>query len=540
LVTASNNRLSDIELEIMWSRLISIADEAATALRRTAFSTNVRESNDYAIVLLDGAGANLAENSSAVPSFVGVLPRTVSALLKVIPREAWQPGDCIVTNDPWLGTGHLPDLVVVSPVYFKAQLIGFVASVAHLPDIGGTAFSVTCRDVFEEGLRIPPMKFLNGGVVNADLVALIGANVRVADQVLPDIFAQISAHSVAQRGLCEFITSTGLDDLSEVSDALQAKADAAMRQAILELPDGEYRSVVRADGFAGAETEIHCCVRIDGSRLVVDYAGTSPQASLGINSVLNYTYAYTVYPLKCALDPETPHNEGSYKSIEVHAPQGSILNPSFPAPCNARHLTGQLLAGVLFECLAQVAPHRILAEAGSAPSLRATFSGTRADGQRFSQMLMCSGGMGASAQGDGLSCTPFPTNTGSGSMEIFEATAPLLVRRKELLANSGGKGMYRGGLGQEIEIEATGDRPVLVSLMVERTRYPARGLRGGGLGAPARAMLSNGTSLDPKSLLELQPRQALILSFAGGGGFGDPSCRHRDLISSDEVSGYTT
>jgi N-methylhydantoinase B len=536
---SSTGAPGNIELEIMWSRLISVADEAATALRRTAFSTNVRESNDYAVVLLDEKGANLAENSSAVPSFVGVLPRTVSALLKVIPREDWHPGDCIVTNDPWLGTGHLPDLVVASPVYFDGRLIGFVASVAHLPDIGGTSFSATCRDVFEEGLRIPPMKFLTSGMENADLLTLLRANVRIADQVVPDIYAQIAAHSVAQKGLCEFLAGTGLRDLSQVSTSLQAKADAAMRQAILELPDGEYRSVVRADGYDDAETEIHCCLRVNGSKLTVDYSGTSPQAGRGINSVLNYTYAYTVYPLKCALDPETPHNEGSYQSIEVLAPEGSILNPAFPAPCNARHLTGQLLAGAIFECLAQVAPARVLAEAGSAPSLRAVFSGTRVDGERFSQMLMCSGGMGASAQGDGLSCMPFPTNTGSGSMEVFEGTAPLLVRRKELRAGSGGEGQYRGGLGQEIEIETIGARPVHVSLMVERTIYPARGLQGGGSGASANATLSDGTSLDPKSRVELQPGDRLTLSFAGGGGFGDPADRDAELVLADKASGYT-
>ncbi|MCG7505344.1 hydantoinase B/oxoprolinase family protein [Mesorhizobium retamae] len=539
LATTDTKPISDIDLEIMWSRLISIADEAAIALKRTAFSTIVRESNDYAVVLLDENAANLAENSSAVPSFVGVLPRTLSSLLKITPPEEWHPGDCVVTNDPWLGTGHLPDLVVASPVYFKSKLIGFVASVAHLPDIGGTSLSATCHDVFEEGLRIPPMKLLDGGKANANLLDLIRANVRVADQVIPDIFAQISAHSVAQKGLCNFLAATGLSDLSRVSGALQAKSEAAMGRAIMELPDGEYRAVVKADGYGDRETEIHCCLRVDGANLSVDYSGTSPQVNFGINSVLNYTYSYTVYPLKCALDPETPHNEGSYKTIKVHAPEGSILNPVFPAPCNARHLTGQLLAGAIFECLAQAAPDRILAESGSAPSLRAMFSGARADGERFSQMLMCSGGMGASARGDGLSCMPFPTNTGAGSIEMFEGAAPLLIQRKELLASSGGQGCFRGGLGQEIEIEAVGKRPIQVSLMVERTKYPARGLQGGGNGSPAKAALGNGVSLDPKSRVELHPGETITLSFAGGGGFGNPAERSQALIASDKASGYT-
>lgn len=531
--------INGVRLEVIWSRLISIANEAATALRRTAFSTVVRESNDFAVVILDENGASLAENTIGVPAFLGVLPRAVASLLEEIPVDEWHEGDCIITNDPWMGAGHLPDLVVAAPIFHRGRRVGFSATVAHLPDIGGTVFSADCRDFFEEGVRILPTKFIAAGKENAEVLRFIRGNVRLPDLVVRDIYAQVAAHSVVARGVQEFLTASRLPDFSTISSALHERADIAMRNAITALPDGEYRSVVTADGYDGKETEIHCLIGIEGSNLSVDYAGTSPQIDRGLNSVFNYTYAYTVYPLKCALDPVTPHNDGSYRAVDVTAPLGSILNPRFPAPCNARQLTGQLLAGAIYKCLAQIIPDRVMAESGSAPTLRAVFSGLDGtSGERFSQMLMCSGGMGASARRDGHSCTPFPTNTGSGSIEAFEGLAPLLVRRKELVAGSGGDGRYRGGLGQEIEIEVTAPHAIGMSLMCDRIIHPPQGLFGGGAGLPVSVSLSSGRPLHPKSRTDLQPGERLVLRYAGGGGFGDPVERAREDIRHDRENGY--
>lgn len=534
----SANEMNGVGLEILWSRLISIADEAAATLRRTAFSTIVRESNDFAVVILDEKGASLAENSIGVPSFLGVLPRTVGCLLEHIPVEDWNDGDVIVTNDPWIGAGHLPDLVVASPIFHHGRRVGFCATVAHLPDIGGTIFSADCRDFYEEGLRILPTKLMRAGRENEDVFRFIRGNVRVPDQVVRDIDAQLAAHSVVRTGIRDFLGSADLADLSDISTALHERADAAMRMAIAGLPDGDYRSVVRADGYEGRETEIRCCITVAGDTLSIDFAGTSPQIDRGLNSVFNYTYAYTVYPLKCALDPLTPHNDGSYRSVTVTAPLGSILNPRFPAPCNARHLTGQLIAGAVHRCLAEAIPDQVLAESGGAPSLRAVFSGQDASGERFSQILMCSGGMGASARGDGLACTPFPTNTGSGSIEAFEGLAPLLVRRKELLANSGGSGRHRGGLGQEIEIEVMSSKTVVLSLMGDRMKNLPLGLLGGGSGQGVGMTLASGRALAPKARTELVPGDRLILRYAGGGGFGDPGERDPADVARDLENGY--
>ncbi|MER8670827.1 hydantoinase B/oxoprolinase family protein [Mesorhizobium sp. M1156] len=534
----SKSAINGVNLEILWSRLISIADEAATALRRTAFSTIVRESNDFAVTILDDNAAAVAENTIGVPAFLGVLPRAVASLLEEIPIEEWGDGDCIVTNDPWMGAGHLPDLVMASPIFLDGRLVGFSATVAHLPDIGGTVFSADCRDFFEEGTRILPTKFIVAGKENAEVARFIRANVRLPDMVIRDIYAQVAAHRVVAQGVQNFLVRSGFSTLSSISQALHERAEIAMRAAIAGLPDGEYRSVVEADGYDDKPTEIHCCIRIDGSNLEIDYSGTSPQIDRGLNSVFNYTYAYTVYPLKCALDPVTPHNDGSYRAVSVHAPLGSILNPRFPAPCNARQLTGQLLAGAIYKCLAQIIPDRVVAESGTAPTLRAVFSGTDDSGKGFSQMLMCSGGMGASAHRDGHSCTPFPTNTGSGSIEAFEGLAPLLVHRKELIPDSGGEGQYRGGLGQEVEIEVLGSVPIGLSLMADRIVNPAEGLRGGQRGEPVSIALVTGRALHPKARTTLAPGDRLTLRYGGGGGFGNAEDRQRAHILQDIDNSY--
>ncbi|PXW59999.1 N-methylhydantoinase B [Chelatococcus asaccharovorans] len=537
---SSDQGFNAIELEILWNRLVSVVDEAAIALQRTAFSTVVRESNDFTMVLMDSSGASIADTNVGTPSFVGILPRTLKQCLQAIPLEDWRPGDRVITNDPWMTAGHVLDLAMLSPIFHAGKLIGFCGSLAHLPDIGGALFSADCREVFEEGLQIPPTKFLEGDQENATLVALIRSNVRVPDQVIGDIYSQVTAHDVCRRKVDEFLLSAQLTNLDAISSALQDRADSAMRAAIEVIPDGRYCSELVADGYDDQETRIVCAVTIVGSSLHIDYTGSSPQIGRGINSVLNFTYALSVYPLKCALDPATPRNEGSYRSITVIAPEGSILNPRKPAACNARQLTAHLLAGAIYKCLSQVVPDKTIAESGTAPTLRSVYSGIDQHGKRFSQLLFGSGGMGASAFKDGYSCTPFPTNTGSGSIEAFEAAAPLVVWRKELVPDSGGPGQFRGGLGQEIEIEIASSNAVQVSLMADRQRHPPEGLLGGGPGAPVTIHLDDGSTPHPKSRSLLFPGQKIVLRYAGAGGFGPPSRRAREAILLDLKNGYVT
>ena len=529
-----------ISLEIHWSRLISIADEAATGLLRTAFSTIVRESNDFATVLMDRNGDSVSENTGGIASFSCILPRTTKHFLQRFPAETWRPGDCVITNDPWLATGHLPDFTAVTPIFHRGALVGFAGSIAHSPDVGGSLWSADCRELFEEGIRIPPARLYREGRRNEDLVEVLLSNVRVPRQVMGDLEAQVVANQVCARGVAEFLTDTGLADLQGLSAALSQRTDAAMRRAIAALPDGSWTSVLEADGFDEAITRIACRVTISGETMHIDFAGTSAQVDRGINCVMNYTHAYSVYPVKCALDPFTPRNEGSYQSITVAAPEGSILNPRFPAPCSARQLTGHLLAGAIYKALAPVMPGKIIAECGGAPTMRALFSGYDREGDRFSQVLFASGGMGASPHRDGMPTTAFPTNVGAGSIEAYESVAPLIVWKKQLLPDSGGAGKFRGGLGQDVEIEVRTPDPVRLSLLSDRRDHPAQGVLGGGAGAAAVIELADGTRPHPKSRTTVAPGARLRMHYPGGGGYGDPAQRDPAALESDIRNGYVT
>lgn len=529
-----------ITLEIFWSRLISIADESAAALLRTSFSTIVRESNDFGTVLMDANGDSLSENTGGIPSFAGILPTTLKHFLAKYPKETWKPGDCVITNDPWLATGHLPDITMCMPVFRNGMLVGFSGSIAHSPDIGGSLWSADCREIYEEGLRIPPIKFLKEGEPNQDVEEMILGNVRLPDQVLGDLNAQVTANKVCGRRLLEFLEDSDLADLSRLSTALQGRAEMAMRHAIEEVPDGVYHSTLDADGFDEDETHLECTITVKGSDLKIDYEGTSKQIHRGLNTVMNYTQAYSAYPVKCALDPYTPRNEGSYRPIDVVAPEGSILNPRYPAPCNARQLTGHLLAGVIYGALAQAVPEKIIADSGSAPSMRAVFSGKNPLGNRFTQILFASGGMGAAPVKDGLSTTAFPTNAGAGSIEAFESVAPLIVWKKEFREDSGGAGTFRGGLGQECEIEVRSDEPLQLSLLSDRWRHPAGGVLGGLHGAHSHIHFSDGTVPHQKSRTSIGPGMRLHMVYAGGGGYGDPAKRDRTSVRDDVKNGYVS
>jgi N-methylhydantoinase B len=527
-----------ITLEIYWNRLISIADEAATGLLRTAFSTIVRESNDYATVLMDRNGDSVSENTGGIASFSCILPRTTKSFLEKFPAETWRPGDAVVTNDPWLATGHLPDFTVVSPIFHRDRLVGFAGSISHSPDVGGALWSADCRELFEEGIRILPTHLLRGGEWNSGLLDILLGNVRVPRQVLGDLQAQVVANDVCVRRVAEFLEDTGLDDLQGLSAALQERADRAMRRAIAEVPDGTYHATIEADGYDEKQTRIVCAVTVSGDTMHIDYAGTSAQIDRGINCVMNYTHAYSVYPVKCALDPFTPRNEGSYRAITVSAPERSILNPAYPAPCSARQLTGHLLAGAIYQALSGVLPERIIADCGGAPTMRALFSGINRDGDRFSQVLFASGGMGAAPHRDGMSTTAFPTNVGAGSIEAYESVAPLLVWKKRLRTDSGGAGTSRGGLGQEVEIELRTEAPARLSLLSDRHQHPAVGVLGGLPGAPSVITLNDGSRPHPKSRSSVNPGQRVILLYAGGGGYGDPKRRDRDAVRADLRDGY--
>ncbi|NWF57300.1 MAG: hydantoinase B/oxoprolinase family protein [Syntrophaceae bacterium] len=521
-----------ISLEILWSRLISVVDEAAATLVRASFSTIVKESNDYACILMDSRGDSLANNTASIPSFIATLPRTMKHFLREVPPDQWNPGDVIMTNDPWLASGHLPDITMAMPIFHRGKLVAFVGTIAHSPDIGGSIWSADARELFEEGIRIPPLKLYEGGKPNPTLLNLIRANVRVPELVVGDLNAQMAAQAICRDRLVEFLEEYGLEDLTLLSAVIQEKTEAIMRRAIQEIPDGVYEKAVEMDGF-DHPIRIQCRITIQGSEMEVDYEGTSSQIDRGLNCVMAYTESYTTYPIKCALDPFTPKNEGSYRPIRVKAPEGSILNPRFPAPVNARQLIGHFLSAAIFGALAEVIPDRVIADSGSQPTLRLLFTGKGLKGEKFSSVLFANGGMGARPNKDGLSCIPFPTNSSCGSIEIQEAVMPLLFWKKEMILDSGGPGRFRGGLGQEIVIQVRGKEPIRVSIITDRHHHPAQGFQGGKAGAPTKIVLNDGQYVHPKSQSVLRPGDRLKVHYAGGGGFGPPEERDRGMVDKD-------
>lgn len=528
-----------IELEILWGRLVAIVDEAATALQRTSFSTTVRDSNDFACVLLAPDGSALAENTLGVASFAGVMSLVMRRVLEKFPAGRWREGDVVMTNDPWINTGHLPDTAVIAPIFHRGRLVAFAGNTAHKADIGGAGYAADATDVFEEGLRIPICRLYEGGRINDLLVELITDNVRVPDSVLGDLHAQVAAAHVCGERVRAFLDEQQFSDLAPLGRQIQQRAEQAMRSAIAQLPAGVYTSVVRSDGF-DEPIDIRACVTVRSDGVMVDFAGTSPQIRRGINSVYNYTYAFACYTLKCLFDPVTRKNEGSYKPFRIVAPEGSILNARFPAPVMARSQTGHFVSSAILLAMAEAMPDRVIADSGSCPGLRVSIRGMNRHGRRFAQIMFPNGGMGARAHLDGLSTTGFPTNAGGGSIEVMESVTPLVVWRRELQADSGGPGRQRGGLGQHLEIESSAREPLDVMLQFDRVHNPAQGLFGGAAGGPSRLSLNDGQPVPSKGRIVMQQGDRLKLDYAGGGGYGPPRERDREAVRRDLRDGLVT
>lgn len=523
-----------ITLQVLWNRLIGIVDEAAITLVRTSFSQVVQECNDYSCTIMDMHGRGLADNSLSIPAFMGTLPRTMRHILTKLPHDGWRPGDVVITNDPWLGTGHLLDFSMVAPVFSHDRLVAFVGAVAHAVDVGGLSWASHARSVFEEGIRIPISKFMDGGRPNPLLLDIIQSNVRLPELVTGDLMAQVAACENAIARLQELIDDADLEDLEDLAEAIQGHAEETMRAAIREVPDGAYEHGFQIDGFDRA-LRVQAKLTVAGDRLDMDYAGTSPQVDRGINSVLNYTYAYTAYPLKCVLDPDTPKNEGSYKPIDVRAPEGSILNPRFPAAVSARHLTGMYCAAAAFGALAQAVPDRVMADS-SGPPARPVISGIGLDGRPYSLIMFPWGGMGARSTKDGLACTAYPGNDNCATVEMMEAVAPIRFTSKAIIPNSGGVGKFQGGGGQDITFEYVSPEPGSISMMSARFNTPAAGLLGGGPGSLTEYLI-NSKAVPQNGRQDLQPGDIVTIRYPGGGGYGNPAERDARLVARDVDNG---
>jgi N-methylhydantoinase B len=524
-----------VELELLWRRLISLVDEAAAALVRTSFSTLVRESYDFSCIVTDASGQSLVQATESIPSFIGTLPETVKHFLRFFPAETLEPGDVLITNDLWLGTGHLPDITVAKPIFRDGRLVAFSASTAHAPDIGGKIRSPEPREVFEEGLQIPPMKLMRRGQADETLLALLRKNVRTPEQTLGDLWAQVVALDLMEERLLVLMDHAGLHDLTELALEVQTRCEAAMRAAIAALPDGTYRSELQTDGLLDKPITIRMALTIKGDSIHVDYTGTDPQVDRAINCALCYTYAMTMYGVKVCTTPQLPNNEGAWRPISVTAPDGCIVNPVFPASGGSRMLIGHYLPMLVFGCLGQVVPERVMAACGS-PMWGMNQSGVNAAGKPYANMFFFNGGMGGNVNGDGISCLSWPSNVSSTAVEISEHIAPLRIHHKRLRPDSGGPGRHRGGLGQEILIESRSETPIAVSFLAERTIFPAFGIEGGQAGAPGQLRI-NGEKVDPKRQYVLQRGDTVLLGTPGGGGHGLPAERDPRALAADIAAG---
>jgi len=507
-----------ITLETIWKRLIAVVDEGAAALVRTSFSTVVRDSYDFSVIITDRRGNSLVQASDSLPSFIGTLPRTVRSFLQKFPEETLVEGDILITNDMFAGTGHLPDITVVRPLFYQGVLIGFAASTAHAPDIGGKIRSPEPREIFEEGLQIPLMKLAEAGVINQTLMAILRKNVRVPELVEGDLMAQLNTLALIDARINEVLGEYGLYNLEDFSMQVRARSEAAMRKAISELPDGTYRTELSTDGLTDQPIRLAVAVIVSGDCLHVDYTGSSPQVHKAINCAMNYTYSMTAYALKCILAPEIPNNDGFIAPIEVTAPEGSIVNPVFPASGGSRVLIGHFLPTLVFQALGEIVPEHIIAGSGS-PIWCLNLASIDASGRPLTNLFFFNGGMGASAKRNGLDVMSWPGNISSTPSEVIEATAPLRVLEKSISRDSGGAGLFHGGRGQRIRFAYTGKSGAVVSFLSERTKIGAPGLSGGSAGAVGGLWI-NGKPIDPKAQHQVEPGDVIEMATPGGGGFG--------------------
>lgn len=525
-----------IALGIHWDRLISIADEIVNSLVRTSFSTNVRESYDLSCIVFDARGRALAQGTYSVPSFTGTAPDTLRAMLARFPPETLRPGDVIATNDPWLGTGHLFDINVMQPVFRDSRLVGYVMSITHLPDIGGAGFSATAREVYEEGLRLPVVRLLHEGELDRVLLEIVRTNVRVPEQTIGDLMANVACTTVGARMLNEFMGEYRIDDLTPLADAILELSERTMREEIARLPRGTFRNAIDIEGL-DAPLHLACELTVEGDTVVADFAGTGPAVDIAINVPLCYTRAMTCYAVKCLTTPKIPNNEGSVRPVELRAPRGCVLNAVPPSPTGGRHIVGHFISPLIFGALAQALPERVQADSGMLNLINV--QGRTREGRGVSSIFFASGGFGALAGLDGAATTPSPSNMTGTPVEVWENLTDVSIVSKALLADSGGAGQYRGGLGQRIEMRNDSGNPMVFSCLAGRTQFPPLGVLGGGPGRLREVQL-NGKAVHPKGRYVLAPGDRLVTYEAGGGGYGDPHRRAKEALAADLRAGYVT
>jgi len=531
-----SNKSDSISLQIQWSRLISIMDEVDVALVRTSFSTIVGETRDFAVILLDVKAHSIAQSQLSSPGFTCSLPSATRIILEQFPIDSLFIGDVLITNDPWICHGHLPDMIVVKPIYFQGKVSAFMAAAAHVSDIGGRLDEFDARDVYEEGLRIPPSKLFERGQKNKQLYDIIEANTRYPRMVIGDIEAIVGAFKIGEIRFNEFIEDYSIKIFNNLSKDILSRSEKAMQKAIQKIPNGIYDCTVYADGYKKL-TKIVSSVSVKDDSINVDYTGSSNQRpDASINCVLNNTLAHTIYPLKCSLVPFVPNNEGLFRPINITVPEGSILNTIFPAPVKARSKTSYHIHNAIYGALSKVLPNVVQAGSGSFWSVKCY--GKEQDGTTYAVHMLPNGGKGAVIGKDGLSTIAFPANGTITPTEILENGSPLLIIERSLRNDSGGAGKNRGGLGQTIRLTCKFDYSTWLTIRPDKMIFPAPGLEGGQPGKVGELTINNKPLvLEP---FKLSSDQVVTMKLPGGGGIGKPKDRDRKMLSRDLEMNYIT
>ena len=534
---------SRVAYQVMWNRLISIVEEQAQALVRTAFSTSVREAGDLSAGVYDAEGRMLAQAVTGTPGHVNAMADAVGHFMRDIGVGTMAEGDVYLTNDPWKGTGHRHDITVVTPCFRGGRLAGFFACTAHVTDIGGRGFGADADSVFEEGLALPIMRFADRGTVDATLLTLIRANVREPDQLVGDIHALAACNEIGQRRLTEMMAEFALSDLAGISAFILDNSRQATLERIAALPRGSAEGHLRIDGYS-APVDLRVRVTIEADRITTDWTGTSGIDPKGINVPLVYTKAYACYALKCAIAPEIPNNAGSLAPFAITAPEDSIVNARPPAPVALRHVIGHMVPDTVFAALDQLVPDLVPAEgAGCLCNFQLSLRpapGAPADAERAEVLTFNSGGSGARPGLDGLNATAFPSGVMTMPVEATEQVGPVIIWRKELRPDSGGAGRQRGGLGQVMEVGARAGHEFDISAMLDRVDHPPRGRRGGADGAPTTIARDDGAALRGKGRQHIPEGRSVRMAFPGGAGYGEPAARDPAAIRRDLALGYIT
>ncbi|MDX1707738.1 MAG: hydantoinase B/oxoprolinase family protein [Desulfobacterales bacterium] len=538
------SKFDPITLEILWRRLISIVDEADASVARTAFSSLLRDAHDYTCMFTDSRGQELVQGTFCTPGQAGAMALGVKTIINSIPAEQYQPGDVYIVNDPWLLAGHLNDVCVLSPIFYKKRPVAFTACVFHHSDIGGRVASDN-RQVFEEGLFIPPIKLYDAGVLNQPVLNMIRWNVRTPEEVTGDIRSQVAANHVCAQKIIEMLEDEGLDTLDDLADEIIDRTESSMRAAIRKIPDGvyPYKGIIEGAGQR-KDINVKLTVEVKGSDIHIDFAGTSPQVDWGGNVVYNFTYAYVFMAVKSAFDPDIPINEGAIRPVKMTAPEGSVVNCTFPAAVAARMQIGHFMTEMVFKALAEATPDNIIAESGGTPAQTNIFYGKRHNGAPWLTMIIRGGGMGASSKMDGHHCAIFPANGANTPVEIFESDTPLMVEERSLLCDSGGPGKMRGGLGRKFVIRVPDDEfapqaPTSIAIQAGRYRYPPGGLFNGAAANKARFIV-NDKDGDSSGLTLCESGDVIQFISAGGGGYGDALDRDPQAVEQDVRNEYVS